>query len=58
MACSRCPRATRVLGLTSPGLGMFAAAQLIEAMGGDVWARSREDAVEIGFDLPGYELSA
>jgi len=45
-------------GLTSPGLGMFAAAQLIEAMGGDVWACSREDAVEIGFDLPGYELSA
>jgi two-component system sensor histidine kinase KdpD len=43
-------------GMTSPGIAMYVASQLIQAMRGRAWANEREDGVtEIGFDLPRSE---
>jgi len=43
-------------GMTSPGIAMYVAGQLIRAMLGHAWACEREDGVtEIGFDLPRSE---
>ncbi len=45
-------------GLTSPGLAMYVAGQLIRAMRGDTWARrDGRGRVEIGFSLPRYEAA-
>lgn len=49
-------------GMASPGIALFVAARLIEAMHGTIWARplgddaaaARDPAVEIGFRLPRY----
>jgi K+-sensing histidine kinase KdpD len=46
-------------GMTSPGIAMYVAARLIEAMDGSTWARSLDDgAMEIGFSLPRYAAVA
>ena len=46
----RSPRTSRVSG---SGIGLFVARRLVEAMGGSVWARPREDSpgAEFGVDL-------
>ena len=47
----RSPNATRVA--QGAGIGLFVCRQLIEAMGGRIWARPREGAgTEVGFGLP------
>ena len=47
----RSPAATRVAA--GAGIGLFVCRQLIEAMGGRVWARPREGGgTEVGFALP------
>ena len=45
-------------GRVSPGIAVFVAGALVDAMGGSSWARRAEDgAVEIGFALPRYEAA-
>jgi signal transduction histidine kinase len=47
----RSPNATRVA--QGAGIGLFVCRQLIEAMGGRIWARQREGGgTEVGFGLP------
>ena len=47
----RSPNATRVA--EGAGIGLFVCRQLIEAMGGRIWARPREGGgTEVGFGLP------
>lgn len=46
-------------GTVSPGIAMYVAARLIEAMRGRTWVTNGEaGAVEIGFSLPPYESAA
>lgn len=46
-------------GTVSPGIAMYVAARLIEAMRGRTWVANGEaGAVEIGFSLPTYESAA
>jgi K+-sensing histidine kinase KdpD len=46
-------------GTISPGIAMYVAGRLIEAMRGETWVAEREGgAVEIGFSLPCYESVA
>jgi K+-sensing histidine kinase KdpD len=46
-------------GALSPGIAMYVAGRLIEAMHGRTWVTDRDDgAVEIGFSLPCYESAA
>ena len=48
------PTAPRRLGL---GIPLFVCRRLVEAMGGKVWARPREDGgAELGFSLRPYGL--
>ncbi|MEA2613184.1 MAG: two-component system, OmpR family, sensor histidine kinase KdpD [Chloroflexota bacterium] len=43
-------------GAISPGIAMYVAARLIQAMRGETWVVQRDaGTVEIGFSLPGYE---
>ena len=45
-------------GRVSPGIAVFVAGALVDAMGGSSWARRAESgAVEIGFSLPRYEAA-
>jgi len=47
------------LGSVSPGIAMYVAGRLIEAMRGRTWVTDgKAGAVEIGFSLPGYESAA
>jgi signal transduction histidine kinase len=47
----RAPSARRVPG--GAGIGLFVCRQLVEAMGGQIWARAREaGGSEFGFELP------
>jgi K+-sensing histidine kinase KdpD len=46
-------------GAISPGIAMYVAARLIQAMRGETWVAQRDaGAVEIGFSLPCYESAA
>ena len=46
-------------GSVSPGIAMYVAGRLIEAMRGRTWVTDGEaGAVEIGFSLPCYESAA
>jgi two-component system sensor histidine kinase KdpD len=46
-------------GTVSPGIAMYVAGRLIEAMRGRTWAKEAEaGAVEIGFSLPTYDSAA
>jgi K+-sensing histidine kinase KdpD len=50
------PAADPIPGSLSPGIAMYVAGRLIEAMRGETWVTEREGgAVEIGFSLPRYE---
>jgi signal transduction histidine kinase len=52
----RSPRATRVA--QGAGIGLFVCRQLVEAMGGRIWARPREGAgTEVGFALPASPIA-
>jgi two-component system sensor histidine kinase KdpD len=45
-------------GRVSPGIAVFVAGALVDAMGGSSWARRTDSgAVEIGFALPRYEAA-
>jgi len=47
----RSKSATRMA--SGAGIGLFVCRQLVEAMGGRIWARPRESAgTEVGFSLP------
>lgn len=53
------PASEPLPGALSPGIAMYVAGRLIEAMHGQTWVTERDDgAVEIGFSLPCYEASA
>lgn len=53
------PAADPAPGALSPGIAMYVAGRLIEAMRGRTWVREREPGtVEIGFSLPCYESAA
>jgi signal transduction histidine kinase len=53
----RAPAARRVPG--GAGIGLFVCRQLVEAMGGTIWARPRDGGgSEFGFDLPVIEADA
>jgi len=46
-------------GALSPGIAMYVAGRLIDAMRGRTWVTDREDgSVEIGFSLPCYDSAA
>lgn len=46
-------------GALSPGIAMYVAGRLIDAMRGRTWVTDGEDgAVEIGFSLPAYDSAA
>jgi signal transduction histidine kinase len=52
----RSPNATRVA--QGAGIGLFVCRQLIEAMGGRIWARPREGTgTEVGFGLPASPIA-
>jgi signal transduction histidine kinase len=52
----RSPNATRVA--QGAGIGLFVCRQLIEAMGGRIWARKREGpGTEVGFALPSSPIA-
>jgi K+-sensing histidine kinase KdpD len=53
------PASEPLPGSLSPGIAMYVAGRLIEAMRGETWVTQREGgAVEIGFSLPCYEAAA
>jgi two-component system sensor histidine kinase KdpD len=53
------PAADPAPGSLSPGIAMYVAGRLIDAMRGQTWVREREPGtVEIGFSLPCYESAA
>jgi K+-sensing histidine kinase KdpD len=53
------PAADPEPGSISPGIAMYVAGRLIEAMLGRTWVTEREPGtVEIGFSLPCYESAA
>lgn len=53
----RAPAARRVPG--GAGIGLFVCRQLVEAMGGRIWARSRpEGGAEFGFTLPAIDTDS
>jgi K+-sensing histidine kinase KdpD len=45
-------------GSISPGIAMYVAGRLIQAMHGETWVTQRDRGVEIGFYLPCYESVA
>jgi signal transduction histidine kinase len=52
----RSPNATRVA--PGAGIGLFVCRQLIEAMGGRIWAHAREGGgTEVGFALPATPIA-
>lgn len=53
------PAADPLPGALSPGIAMYVAGRLIDAMRGQTWVTDREDgSVEIGFSLPCYDSAA
>jgi two-component system sensor histidine kinase KdpD len=47
---------TRARAASGSGIGLFVCARLVEAMGGRIWARRREEGgSEFGFTLPVLE---
>lgn len=53
------PAADPAPGELSPGIAMYVAGRLIDAMRGETWVTEREPGtIEIGFSLPCYEAAA
>ena len=53
------PDSEPLSGSVSPGIAMYVARRLIEAMRGEIWVTQRDGGgVEIGFSLPSYDAVA